>query len=544
MRLLAGCLLIFLSWQAWAADDSWVLPTTLPLEVSGSPSACEAAVDRQLIEERHQQYAAVFSSYIQVCAASEWNMREADPGGSFGHVFAMLNRVKVANQNHPPQLQTSQSSQDLACISTDAQLDDARWMGFGGNESFARDFCLYGGIKPDQKFGPNDFNDVVANAVQNGSMNGVDWKSWNAPDLRKSIGSKAHDDKNLAFLKGWAGPFALGTDFGLALARNIRCANIPLETIDESSASTFTAIVGELNRQNRDVHKLKVNSGQSFDYNSAVNNCAVTVSSALAKVGLFRITNSTGDPENPMVLALRSSDIVAPLNLVDEVLKRANALDDQRQPLSLTEISNLKSGPALSLEDGQLTLLKKYGLVFGEPGSVSEFIPAHSFHNLVFDPQEKIEYFGVAKQAESYLSSNLVGKTVLDRFQSGPGSTVTPSKTSGQNQSKATEPKDQDVQAFSDFFNTQPVSDLEENLKSWQRRYRSWLTELKGIDAPVENQLRGTIEKRLSFVNKKLQLVQAHPLSKREKLLADCAQRAASLPTPTPGANVKPGATH
>jgi hypothetical protein len=223
--------------------------------------------DRIIVEHRPDPaYDKLFPHYVELCATSQFRPKLKGEGGIAGHAVMYIKGACKDERASFPQLRRCRvTATDLydpehgAGVSVGRWFRNINWVAVPGYKLF-----FEGNVNADERLTQDHFDATVAQAVDKGVYNGVDFHDY--PNARDG-GS----------LKDFITQHGIGTDFALTFARSAFCARLPIteKMLDE--------VIAFLNDKNREYAEGKA------DYNWSVwaDNCVHTLRNALAAANIW-----------------------------------------------------------------------------------------------------------------------------------------------------------------------------------------------------------------------------------------------------------------
>ncbi len=396
---------------------------------------CEAVRKRQASDELTRVYDLAFSKYVEICAASTWQMRGDKKGGNYGHAFAMIKGACVAKTKEQiaqavelakasqraeaaergavlqddNQVYESEPTLLVPCekgvvgISSDYIFFNVQWLAAEG-----RNFALYGDHNPGVAFDKAAADRVKATAVAQGVFSNPQsnfmvqfedsYENEEIPRKAKEAGASLED-----YRAYWSGTASLGTDFAIAAARGgVDCTRIPMRGTKKGAENKpLSDLIAHLNKMNRQIYhqdtKLEIVAAdgkkrlKGFGYDGAVNNCTSNFVNALASVGFWRMRDTSGHPSTMPELILRKGDISIPYNDMFDAYKIGSEFD--------------LAGTVKKLRNNQnaFEYFKATGWLGAQAGVMIESVPAIEYMNSVYDTTNKTSFGSFLSEGQKKL---------------------------------------------------------------------------------------------------------------------------------------------
>jgi hypothetical protein len=396
---------------------------------------CEAVRKRQVSDELTRVYDVAFSKYVEICAASTWQMRGDKNGGNYGHAFGLIKGACIAKTKEQiaqavelakvsqrdeaakrgivlqedTQVYESEPTLLIPCengvvgISSDYIFFNVQWLASEG-----RDFALYGEHNPGLPFDKNAADKIKKEAVSRGVFSSQQsnfmvqfedsYEKDEIPRKAKEAGVSIED-----YRPYWAGTASLGTDFAIAAARGgVDCTRIPMRGTKKGGEDRpLKDLIGHLNKMNRQIYqidtKLEIVSAdgkkhvKGFGYDGAVNNCTSNFVNALAAVGFWRMRDTSGHPSTMPELILRKSDISVPYNDMFDAYKLGSEFDLAG---TIRKFHN---------DERAFRYFKETGWLGAQAGVMLESIPAIEYMNSVYDTTNKTSFGSFLSEGQKKL---------------------------------------------------------------------------------------------------------------------------------------------
>jgi len=236
--------------------------------------ACLACGSERLVIERDEliverrpdpAYDALFPTYVELCAVSQFRPKEKGLGGVPGHaVMYLKGACKDEDAPYPRLRRCRRAATDPydaehgVGVSVNRWLRNVNWIAIPGNALF-----YAGNLRPGERLTREHFEATVRGTIERGVFHGIELRenpAW--PDQR---------------LQTWVERSALGTDFALQFARSVFCARLPVT--DEM----LTEVMDFLNQLNDEY----ATGEAEYQWSGFYDNCVHALRNALAAAGIW-----------------------------------------------------------------------------------------------------------------------------------------------------------------------------------------------------------------------------------------------------------------
>ena len=211
-------------------------------------------------------YERLFPYYVELCALSQWSLKEGGRGNPFGHAVMYIKGACKDDDAPFPQLRRCRGTANVvsdpehgAGVSVGRWFRNVNWVAVPGYELF-----YTGGLKPGERLTRAHFDATVRDAIHKGVFKGVDlhpgWTTTPDGTLEEFVSNRS-----------------IGTDFALQFSRNIFCARVPVPepVLDE--------VIAFLNDKNYEY----ATGEADYNWNLLADNCVHTVRNALAAANVW-----------------------------------------------------------------------------------------------------------------------------------------------------------------------------------------------------------------------------------------------------------------
>lgn len=249
-----------------------------------------------LAQDASDVYSKLFPYSAEICMGTQTRYIGHAEGAITGHSTLYIHGACVDRNYKYPQLKLCDPSKG-AGVSVNIALKNVNWIAVEG-----RDFFFYGNQPDEKPFDQRAYENVISKAIAAGTYSDIQAQS------KYSRDPEANPDKlpDESFFPR----FAFGSDFAMALTRNVYCSRIPL-----SRAEIATAI-DKLNRLNRHYSA----EGNAYNWDLFKNNCAHLTHNVLAAAGFWESLMTEA------ALPVELLNIAVPLNEVVDAEVRGNDL--------------------------------------------------------------------------------------------------------------------------------------------------------------------------------------------------------------------------
>ena len=347
-------------------------------QASETPGAAQAR-----IEAADAAYGQAFEYFAELCSATEYRPLKQKAGNGYGHAVLLVKGACVDESAELPRLKFC--PQGEVGVSVDSNYDNVKW-----TAAPSRSLMLYGDVSADHPFTAEDNEASVQKALSTGMFKGVRLVDDPAGPHQRPGESYEH------MVAQWS----IGTNFGLALSRNVTCVHIPLVAgEDHPKEEVVKALIAEMNRRN----ELAQAKHSNWDY--ASNNCTDTAVNELAAIGFNKAVPTDWD----MPSALRH-----PLKFRKALNEIAVPYDEMLNALLWGNDAGPHSGYAGNfLSPAAAANLENLGWMGAQPGVIVEQIPVHTEQNSVFNTDTRVDF---GNGALSILMSELLSKLNLENL--------------------------------------------------------------------------------------------------------------------------------
>jgi len=302
--------------------------------------------------EPDARYEALFPSYVELCAFSQFRSDKLGSGGSPGHAVMYLKGACRDTDAPFPKLRRCRghgtdphAPEHGAGISVNRWFRNVNWVAFHGRAQF------YGeDLAPDEVVTHAHLERAARDAVAAGIFRGIEL--WRYP-------TQTGDVDLVQFVTN----HSAGTDFVLRYARSGLCGRVPV------TAEMLDEMIHFLNDLNREF----ATGAIDYRWNGYHDNCVHTLRNALAAA-------SIGDP-----ISVRASKLRQIFHLAIPANEAIN--------LAATATHGpIDSYADIFSDDATRNALLEFGWLPTRHGGVLVSLPAHP-HNEIFDPQPRLMVF-------------------------------------------------------------------------------------------------------------------------------------------------------
>lgn len=211
-------------------------------------------------------YDRLFPHYVELCALSQWSLREGGRGNPFGHAVMYI-KGACKDENAPfPQLRRCRGTATAfddpehgVGVSVGRWFRNVNWVAVPGYALF-----YTGGLKPGEHLTRARFDATVREAIHKDVFKGVELHS----------GWGINGDGSL---EDFVSNRSIGTDFALQFSRNAFCARLPV------SEPVLDEVIAFLNDKNYEY----ATGEADYNWNLFADNCVHTVRNALAAANIW-----------------------------------------------------------------------------------------------------------------------------------------------------------------------------------------------------------------------------------------------------------------
>jgi hypothetical protein len=223
--------------------------------------------DRIIVERTPDPaYDQLFPYYVELCALSQWSLREGGRGNPFGHAVMYLKGGCKDEQAPFPQLRRCRGTatefddpEHGAGVSVGRWFRNVNWVAVPGYELF-----YTGNLKPGERLTRAHFDATVREAIHKGVFKGVElhpgWTTSKKGGLEDFVSERS-----------------IGTDFALQFSRNVFCARVPV------TEPVLDEVIAFLNDKNYEY----ATGEADYNWNLLADNCVHTVRNALAAANFW-----------------------------------------------------------------------------------------------------------------------------------------------------------------------------------------------------------------------------------------------------------------
>lgn len=241
-------------------------------------------------------YSKLFPYSAEICMGTQTRHIGHKEGAITGHSTVYIHGACIDRNYKYPQLKLCEPNKGTG-VSVNIALKNVNWVAAEG-----RDFFFYGDVPADKPFDQRAYENVISKAISAGTYDDIQAQSKYSRD--PDVNPDKLPDVNF-FPR-----FAFGSDFAMALTRNVYCSRIPFSRAETASA------IDKLNRLNRHYSA----DGTPFNWDLFKNNCAHLTHNALAAAGFWESLKTEA------ALPVELLNIAVPLNEVVDAEIRGNDL--------------------------------------------------------------------------------------------------------------------------------------------------------------------------------------------------------------------------
>jgi hypothetical protein len=223
--------------------------------------------DRIIVERMPDPaYDVLFPHYVELCALSQWSLREGGRGNPFGHAVMYIKGACKDDDAPFPQLRrcrgtatTLDDPEHGTGVSVGRWFRNVNWVAVPGYHLF-----FTGNLQPGERLTQAHFDATVREAIDKGVFKGIELhEGWTTNGERS--------------LENFVATRSIATDFALQFSRNVFCARVPV------TEPVLDEVIAFLNDKNYEY----ATGEADYNWNLLADNCVHTVRNALAAANLW-----------------------------------------------------------------------------------------------------------------------------------------------------------------------------------------------------------------------------------------------------------------